>query len=99
MKRYSLTPRMGTLMTLSLSLPMMDSSATRSTMLSRIDSRTVWRWRWQSPALRSERSESDCEYERKIEDVEAIVFPHESILPCIRGAETGARIPEQWKST
>src|SRR5262245_46175753 len=95
MKRYSLTPRMGTLMTLSLFLPMMDSSATRSTMLSRIDSRTFWRWRWRSPALRSERNESDWEYGRNIEDAAAIVLPRASTLPAGREQRTGAGLPAQ----
>src|SRR6266478_3869598 len=49
-------PRMGTLMIFSRSFPMIDSSAMMSAMFSRIDSRTVSRWRARSPAERSLRS-------------------------------------------
>src|SRR5713226_1248034 len=66
MKRYSLIPRSGTLMTLSLFLPMIDSSAMMSAIFSRIDSRTFWRWRKRSPAERSERSDSVGRYSRKM---------------------------------
>src|SRR6266478_4171341 len=59
MKRYSLMPRSGTLITRSLFLPMIDSSAIMSAIFSRIDSRTFWRWRSRSPAERSERSAGD----------------------------------------
>src|SRR6266404_6202679 len=49
-------PRMGTLMIFSRSFPMIDSSAMMSAMFSRIDSRTLSRWRARSPAERSLRS-------------------------------------------
>src|SRR5262245_10536877 len=73
MKRYSLTPRMGTLMIRFLSLPMIDSSAVMSAMLLRIASRTFWRWRKRSPALRSLRWAEDELYGRKM--VEATGSP------------------------
>src|SRR4029078_4566288 len=66
MKRYSLTPRIGTLMIWFLSLPMIDSSAMMSAMLLRIASRTFWRWRRRSPALRSLRWPEEELYGQKI---------------------------------
>src|ERR1044071_4337010 len=66
MKRYSLTPRIGTLMMRFLSLPMIDSSAMMSAMLLRIASRTFWRWRRRSPALRSLRWPEEELYGRKM---------------------------------
>ena len=59
--RYSLIPRIGTLMIRSLSRPMIDSSEMMSAMLSRIASRSLSRWRWRSPALRSDRNASEEE--------------------------------------
>src|SRR5262245_36546351 len=61
MKRYSLMERIGTLMILSLSRPMIDSSERISAILSRMESRIFWRCRARSRALRSERvSEGVC---------------------------------------
>src|SRR3989344_5926131 len=59
-------PRIGTLITLSPLLPIIDSSATISAIFSRIAWRTFCRCRWRSPALRSERNASDCEYGRMV---------------------------------
>src|SRR5213082_1959781 len=60
-------PRIGTLMTLSRSFPMIDSSAMMSAMLSRIDSRTLRRCLARSPAERSLRSASEGSKGRKID--------------------------------
>ena len=54
MKRYSFTERIGTFIILSLSLPIIDSSANMSPMLSRIESFIFCRWRSLSRALRSD---------------------------------------------
>src|SRR6266850_2639732 len=87
MKRYSLTPRMGTLMIRFRSLPMIDSSAMMSAMLLRIASRTFWRWRKRSPALRSLRCPDAGWYGRKIVSTSAtvpvatLVFPQ--IIRCV----------------
>src|SRR5713101_7542159 len=56
MNLNSRMPRIGTLMIFSRSFPMIDSSAMMSAMFSRIDSRTLSRWRARSPAERSLRS-------------------------------------------
>src|SRR6266478_1128461 len=60
-------PRMGTLMIFSRSFPMIDSSAMMSAMFSRIDSRTLSRWRARSPAERSLRSALEPSKGRKMD--------------------------------
>src|SRR5579875_1039525 len=58
----------------SRSLPIIDSSAMISAILSRISSRTFWRWRRRSPAERSERSASEGRYSRKIASTSGIAL-------------------------